>query len=202
MAKKTTYVGVVLDESGSMAFGKDKTVSGINDYTGALKGSKNPIKFTRVRFGGQNIRKDYVNTPMRDVGLLSDYHPGGGTPLFDAIGDTISEVEAQTEGKNVGVVIVIMTDGQENMSTRWTKDSIMSLISKKEEAGWQFLFLGANKDAMNGGSSIGVANSFVANYGDRSFYSSLGDTTVRYAAQSATYGSSASIDTTTLKVTK
>ena len=112
-----------------------------------------------------------------------EYTPGGMTALMDAIGTTITKVEKYDgiNEKNNKVLFVIITDGQENDSKEYTKDTIKRMISDKQEKdGWEFVFLGANIDAASEAKSIGVKTENAAKYkntdaGVRANYAAVAD---------------------------
>ena len=82
------------------------------------------------------------------------YMPRGGTPLYDAVGRSIAEVEAgNPDGK---VVFVIITDGEENSSREFDRDDVFNRIAAKRKAGWEFVFMGANVDAYASGAAMGI----------------------------------------------
>ena len=114
----TKSVSYILDETGSMMGFKTQTISGFNEYIKTLKADKLvKYKMTLTRFNSNSISIDYLDKPIADVPeLTSDtYRPRDLTPLYDAIGKTITDIESK---KAVGkdILFVIMTDGQENAS--------------------------------------------------------------------------------------
>jgi hypothetical protein len=91
--------------------------------------------------------------------LGENFKPRGGTALFDAIGKTIEDLNTDRD-----VVFVIITDGEENSSREYKREAIMKMIETQTEAGWKFLFLAANQDAIKAGGSIGIKASNSMNY--------------------------------------
>lgn len=150
----------VLDETYSMNSTKSTTLSGFNEYITSLKnGDEKDAKFTLVLFNSRNIRTIYSDKLIKDVELLTDktYNPDATTPLYDAIGQTIKSVEKRLS-KDAKVLFVTMTDGLENSSSEFDRDSIFKLIKTKEvDDKWIFAFLGANQDSWETGSSIGLS---------------------------------------------
>ena len=146
-------VNFLLDESGSMGSCIDQTISGFNEYIKALKKEKKKVRFTLTTFSSSNVNMVHNNVNINDVKELNveNYHPGGGTPLYDAIGGTIEG--SKKDGKTL---FVIMTDGQENASREYTVDSITKLIKGKEKVGWTFVYLGADQDAWQYSRNIGL----------------------------------------------
>ena len=155
-------VNVVLDRSGSMGSTREGTVSGYNEYINGLRGdTASEYSVSLIQFDahgaahGPELTISYIDKPLADVPelKLADYEPRGGTPLYDAIGECTRRVE----DKGRAVTCVIITDGEENASKEFNKDSIKALIKSKEDAGWTFVFLGADIDAYSSGSQIGIS---------------------------------------------
>ena len=92
-----------------------------------------------------------------------DLQPRGMTALLDAIGRFVTEVGAALAAlpeneRPADVTVLVMTDGHENASTEWSKDAVKQLISQQETVyGWDFVFLGANMDAVDVGSDLGFS---------------------------------------------
>lgn len=161
MAKKSLFVSFVLDETGSMQCVKQQTISGFNEYVDTLKKERgsNNIKFTLTQFNSSRIKVVYDGIALDDVVPLNDdsYRPSDLTPLYDAIGKTISALEGNLGKKKANVLVVIQTDGQENASSEYTQQNIFQLISKKKAEGWTFAFLGADQDAWLASQQIGIS---------------------------------------------
>lgn len=160
-----TVLSFILDESGSMASFKDATISGFNEYLNTMKKDKGEISFTLTQFTTDAIRTVISGKPIAGVPELNGetYRPSFGTPLYDAIGQTIATLEKELIGKekkvkngDLVVLVTIMTDGQENESKEYNNQKIKDLIASKTKEGWVFTYLGANQDAWAVGSSIGV----------------------------------------------
>jgi len=83
----------------------------------------------------------------------SIFQPNGQTALLDAIGKTINSIESNEDNK---VIVVIITDGEENSSIEFNKQKINEMISEKKEKGWEFVFLGANQDAIQEAGKLGI----------------------------------------------
>lgn len=160
-------VNVVLDRSGSMGSVRKSTVDGYNEYLNGLRADKaSEYDLTLIQFdmtaSTADLTVSYVDKPLTDIADLTmdDYVPRGSTPLYDAIGECIRRVEA----KDRGVITLIITDGHENASIEFTRDSVKALIAEKEKQGWAFAFLGANIDSYAVGGSIGLSAQSVSNY--------------------------------------
>jgi hypothetical protein len=123
--------------------------------------------------------------------------PGMSTPLYDAVGNTITLVEKTGQAeKTASVLTVIMTDGMENASREWSQDRVKQLIKDKEATGrWTFVFLGANLDAMSAGAAMGASAANSSPYYGPSTHVTLdhlGGSTVAYAATMSSPTASAS----------
>jgi len=166
---RVTAVTVVLDRTGSMEACRDQTISGFNEWLGALKREANgqEYRLTLVKFDkhsarlGDKLAQMDIEVPYRGVPLeqvqpltRDTYVPRGLTPLYDAIGQSISETEAVKADR---VLFVIVTDGMENASTKHTRASIFDRIQVKQRLGtWSFVFIGANQDAYESSAAIGI----------------------------------------------
>jgi len=105
---------------------------------------------------------------VKNVGELSwdNYKPSATTPLYDAIGKTVKEVDEKLKGEKdeLSVLCVIMTDGHENASREYTRKGIFELIKKKEEEGWTFVYLGSDHDSWEAGQRLGLSRGNVKSY--------------------------------------
>lgn len=167
-AVRGTEIVLVVDESGSMMHRKPATISAINEFLDTQKQSPNPAWVTMTFFDTTKIRTPISGEDLAKVSNLTDkdYNPSGGTPLYDAIGKTVREIEKRREKvkseDRPAVLFIIVTDGEENSSQEFTKDGITSLIAEKEKDGWTFVYIGAQRDAWADGMKIGThqANTF------------------------------------------
>lgn len=152
-------VGFCLDETGSMGPTASATISGFNEYVDGLRSQKSGsttmtiTRFSDVSAMEPTFRPLCASADISKVPKLStqNYQPRGGTPLFDAIGSTITEMDAYLKGvekalRPSSVIIVIQTDGEENASREYTREKIVDLIRAREKKGWNFVYLGADQD--------------------------------------------------------
>lgn len=161
--KKSTVINFLLDETGSMLPRKNDVIKGFNDYIHSLRQEKEEgrgILFTLTKFNSSiDIQISYLAKSIEEVPDLTDnsYTPNSGTPLFDAIGETIRQLDKflKEEKGKPGVLFVIMTDGEENASTKFNKDKITKIIRDRENDGWTFVYLGADQNAWSQAGSIG-----------------------------------------------
>ena len=120
---------------------------------------------TLVQFDGQNPQEVVLDGV--DVGtvpsLQGRFEPRGSTPLFDALGQMLDRAEA-AGGVGADQLVVVLTDGEENASRRWTREAVFDRISRLQEQGWTFVFLGANQDSYATGAALGVQSGSTSNF--------------------------------------
>lgn len=159
--QKPTQIVVVLDRSGSMDRISTPTVEGLNSFIKEQRNAKGDATMTLVQFDHE-YQIDYTAKPINEVKDLINgetFRPNGTTALFDAVGKTINDLNTTDD-----VVFVIITDGHENASRTYNQTQVFGLIEEKKKMGWNFLFLGANQDAIKAGASMGIAASNSVNY--------------------------------------
>jgi uncharacterized protein YegL len=159
-----TAIAVVLDRSGSMQGLEEATIAGLNQFLRGQRAAEGQAVLTLVQFDDQyEVNRDFAD--LKDVPDLTqaDYQPRGSTALLDAIGRTITDMgnklaampEATRPGK---VVFVIQTDGFENASREFNHARIQDMIAhQRTKYAWDFVFLGANQDAIASGAMLGIA---------------------------------------------
>lgn len=184
---KSTIVNIVLDESGSMEECREETIKGFNTYVEELKRQSGDIKLTLTKFNEKHVSVVYTALNIADVPKLTKktYQPDSGTPLYDAIGKTVSSIEESIEElkDSPSVLFVIMTDGFENSSIEFTKDKITKLLNKKEKENWTFVYLGANQDAWAVGTALGIRGGNTMSYDTENTeqtYNTLARASVQY----------------------
>ncbi len=158
--KDSVHIAVILDRTGSMEVIRDDTIGGFNTF---LKDSQRDLKgatFTLAQFDSENayeVLADCVN--IADVKPLTreTYVPRACTPLLDAIGRGINDLEVKAKDATK-VVMAIITDGQENASREFRLDKIKEMIKEKQDKNkWQFVFLSADLASVNDALSYGIA---------------------------------------------
>lgn len=179
-ADELTEIVIVIDESGSMGGMQKDVCGGFNTFVEDQKKNPGRANLTLVKFSGRGNVKVVYEKAIGDVPILGDdYNPGGGTALFDAIGLAIKNLKEKilkldANDKPDKVIIVIMTDGDENESREETKVSILEKIEEcKLQGGWEFVYIGANQDAFAVGGSLGISNNMnyqATGQGTRSAY--------------------------------
>lgn len=170
--KDATHIAVLLDRSGSMGDIKDDAIGGFNCFLKEQKAAGANATLTLVQFDTESTDVVHESMPILEVPDLNHqtFQPRGGTPLLDALGQTIDSTgralaaipEANRPNK---VVFVVITDGQENSSHRHTKASVKEKIDHQSDRyNWQFVFLGANQDAFDEAGAVGIAMGNAANF--------------------------------------
>ena len=162
--KMTVYNVIILDKSGSMSSIARQAVDGVNETIGAIRSAqeKNPDQkhiVTLVAFCGCELKTIYDNVPVSEVTPLTDrdYRPCCMTPLYDAIGTTISRIHAVKGSDSKALALVtIITDGYENASREFSLRSIKALIESYKEQGWQFTYIGADHDVEQVSFSLNI----------------------------------------------
>ena len=196
MKKNLTEMVFILDKSGSMAGLEKDTIGGFNGMIDRQKKEDGEALVSTVLFSNEStVIHDRVD--IRKVEPMTDrqYYVGGCTALIDAIGQAIHHIGnvhkyAREEDVPEHTVFVITTDGMENASHRYSSDEVKRMVNRqKEKYGWEFLFLGANIDAVETAARFGIAEDRAANFhndakGQELNYEALGDA-IRSVRQNA-----------------
>ena len=163
MKKNLTEVVFILDRSGSMSGLEEDTIGGFNSMLRQQKQARGEALISTVLFSSASqVIHDRV--PVDRVRPMTgrDYVPQGCTALLDAIGDAIHHIGnvhkyARSEDVPEHTIFVITTDGMENASRRYSSDEVKGMIQRqKNRYGWEFLFLGANIDAVETAGRFGI----------------------------------------------
>lgn len=171
MKKGITELVLILDKSGSMSGLESDTIGGFNAMLAKQKAVDGECRVTTVLFDNDyELIHDRIDiqaiSPMTD----KEYQIGGSTALLDAIGGTINKIanaqkHTAEDYRADKVMFVIITDGYENSSREFTADKIKSLIERqKEKFSWEFIFLGANIDAVETASRYGISSDRAVDY--------------------------------------
>ena len=171
MKKGLTEIVFILDRSGSMSGLEKDTIGGFNSMINKQKEEEGEAILSTVLFDDK-MDVIYDRVPIESVAPMTpkDYDVGGCTALLDAMGKAIKHInqvqkslpEAERPEKTM---FIITTDGQENSSSEYTYDKIKKMVEKKQDKKkWQFLFLGANIDAIGTAAGLGIRADRAVNY--------------------------------------
>ena len=186
-----TELVFILDRSGSMAGLESDTIGGFNAMIEKQKKQEGRCWVSTVLFANES-KVIHDRVPLEEVRPMTgeDYSVGGCTALIDAIGDAIHHIGsihkyARPEDVPAHTVFVITTDGMENASRRYSAQEVRRSIEQQKEArGWEFLFIGANIDAVETAGRFGIAPDRAVNY-----HADKKGTNVLYACVSKAVGS-------------
>lgn len=198
MNNELTDITIVLDRSGSMSSVQADTIGGYNTFLKAQREAKvGACAVSLVQFDDL-YEVVYSGKPVAvapDLNALT-FVPRGGTALLDAIGKTIVTTGMRYAGMSEydrpgKVLFVIVTDGGENASREYDNAKINEMIALQRDAyKWDFIFLGANQDAISAGASLGLGMSKTMNYasnamGTQSAFSTVSAYAVRSRGMSS-----------------
>ncbi len=161
--KNKTDITIILDRSGSMESVKQDTIGGFNNFLSEQQKVEGEASLSLVQFDDQ-YEVVYEDRDIQTAARLTEatFQPRGSTALFDAVGRTIGAVGARlaalSEDKRPdSVLLVIMTDGFENASREFTAAKVGEMISHQRGVySWEFMFIGANQDAVLSAQAIGI----------------------------------------------
>lgn len=171
MNTKSTELVFILDKSGSMSGLESDTIGGFNALIAKQKKEQGDARVTTVLFNHEyELLHDRIS--IKGISPITDkeYEVGGTTALLDAIGSTILKIgnaqKRTSEEERAGkVMFVITTDGMENASCEYNHKKIKSMIAhQKENYNWEFMFLGANIDAVSTAETFGIDKDFAVKY--------------------------------------
>lgn len=164
-----TLVAFIQDRSGSMNTIWEETVNGFKVFVEQLQADQkkdDQVEYSFAFTAWDTLIDTLPVSKITDVptDLLTQYPPRGGTALYDAVGKTLVAIDE--ESKNVDkVLVVIVTDGEENSSREWSKDALHAAIDERIKRGnWTFTYLGTQPETWDEASSIGVGVGASVNY--------------------------------------
>ena len=207
-SKTQIYNLVILDKSGSMRSIANAAISGFNETVGGIRSAQERYKDTQEHFVSLftfcDCAKNYVyeNIPVAEIKELTsnEYRPCCCTPLYDAMGISLSKLLSQIKDKDdATAVVTVITDGLENASREYRQGVVKNLIETRKKDGWEFLFIGANIDSIGEASKLGIDASRAANFecseaGSARMFSAVGDLVSRARKSSKTMSESISED--------
>ncbi|MCL2522792.1 MAG: VWA domain-containing protein [Erysipelotrichales bacterium] len=171
MNKNLTEIVFILDRSGSMGGLEQDTIGGYNSFIEKQQKENGEANLTTVLFDNQyELLHDRIDITKVKTLTENEYFVRGTTALFDALGITIETIgkklaEIKEQDRPGKVIFVITTDGMENASKQYTQEKIKSLVEhQKEKYAWEFLFLGANIDAVKTATSFGIAKEMAVDF--------------------------------------
>ncbi len=161
--KNKTDITIILDRSGSMESVKSDTIGGFNSFLGEQQKVEGEAALSLIQFDDQ-YEVVYLDRDIKSADKLTveTFVPRGMTALYDAIGRTIGAVGERLSGlpetnRPDKVLIVILTDGEENSSQEFRAATIGEMIKHQRDVyKWEFMFIGANQDAVLSASEIGI----------------------------------------------
>ena len=171
MSNHLTELVFILDRSGSMHGLEKDTLGGFNSMIEKQRKTEEKVLVTTVLFDSE-VEVLHDRLPIRQVRPMTEkeYEAGGCTALLDAVGHTIHRIGmvhkyARQEDVPRHTMFVIITDGEENASRFYGYDDVKKMVEKeKSKYGWEFIFLGANMDAIGAAASIGIDEDRAAQY--------------------------------------
>ena len=170
MKKNCTELVFILDRSGSMAGLESDTIGGFNAMIEKQKKTDGECWVSTVLFSDRS-KVIHDRLALEKIPPMTDreYSVGGCTALLDAIGDAVRHISnihkyARPEDVPAQTMFVITTDGMENASHRYSSDEVKKLIERKKAEGWEFLFLGANIDAVETAARFGIGRDRAVNF--------------------------------------
>ena len=157
---------IILDESGSMGSIRNSIINGFNEIVKNIKELKeeNPQQEHSISFVSFNTLGQQELHFMEDVNRLKElnvktYSPDGGTPLFDAMGHSLTKLDkAITSQENVHVFVSILTDGEENASQEYSGSAIKQLVESLKNKNWTFTYIGADHDVEKMAENLSINN--------------------------------------------
>ena len=171
MQKGLTELVFILDKSGSMAGLEKDTIGGFNSMLKKQKEEQGECRVTTVLFDNRyTLLHDRIDIQAVSPMTAREYCVGGSTALLDAMGRTISKISAvqrntAEEFRAEKVIFIIITDGEENASREFSSAEVKRMIRREqEEHGWEFLFLGANIDAVETAGRFGISADRAVDY--------------------------------------
>ena len=166
-SKTKVYNVIIMDRSGSMWDIQKSAIQGYNEVLGGIKADAKSYAETQehfmtlVLFDSTSIDNVYWNENPEKTAILTaeTYVPGAATPLYDAIGKTLTKLEKELHGDpNVSVIVTIITDGYENSSKEYSLHAVQALIKHLKEQGWSFAYMGTDHDVEGVTVSLSITN--------------------------------------------
>lgn len=177
---------IIIDESGSMSHLTNSTISGVNEVINTIKSAQEEFAESQEHFltivtfdspgrNNQSVRYIIDVQPIGAVGDFKDYCPNGCTPLYDAMGMSLSRINSITKGDSHSVgSVTVVTDGLENASCEWNAPKLHNLINQLKEEGWTFSYMGSAHDVKDVTDLLSIENYLEFGHDDLGASSSWG----------------------------
>lgn len=167
--KARIYNLIIVDESGSMSHLTTATLSGINETINTIRSAQQEFSATQthtltlVTFDSYanrpEVRAVIYNQPISEVKEFTEYEPYGGTPLYDAMGQSMTALHNQIkDDSDATAVVTVLTDGLENSSKEWNAPALRRLIEQLKEEGWSFAYMGSAHDVKQVTALLSIEN--------------------------------------------
>ena len=156
---------IILDASGSMYSIRNEAIAGVVETiqtirTAQEENAEQDQLLSLVVFNGKRIATVYDRMPITKVPDFNekDYQPTDNTPLYDAMGNSITNLRRYLNEED-NVLVTIITDGYENSSIEWNRQQILQLVEELKKTNWLFTYIGANQDALAVAQDMGIDHS-------------------------------------------
>ena len=165
--KTKVYNVIIMDRSGSMWDIRKPAIMGFNEVLGGVKAAQTKYAETQeqfitlVLFDSSSIDEVYWNADPSKAEHLTDktYVPGACTPLYDAMGRTLTRLEKELKGdENHSVIVTVITDGYENDSREYDLASVKALVEHLKDRGWTFAYMGTDHDVHAVSIDLSITN--------------------------------------------
>ena len=168
-AETPVHISFLIDRSGSMSGLRSDVVDGFNGFVDEQRKKSGECALTLVQFDSNDpYEVIHEAVPVHTAPDLApdQYQPRGATPLLDALGALIEKADTRLEsiGGEEDQIVAVFTDGLENASRRWSRDKLFEVITDRRNAGWIFVFMGANQDSYAEAGRLGLDDRSVQNF--------------------------------------
>ncbi len=161
------YNVIILDESGSMSSIYSEAITSMNEVLSGIRKNQETypdqrhfvtiVTFEGNGMSGVKLRRDRVPIDTVEPFTERDYVPGGCTPLYDAMGKTLTDLETLIHADDK-VMATVITDGMENSSQEYSGHIIKNLVSRLRGKGWALAYIGANQNAVEVAHGLNIRN--------------------------------------------
>lgn len=162
--KQRVFNLIILDESGSMSSIERQAITGVNETVQTIREAQEKHEdqehfMTLVSFNSAKVKTIYDAVKAENVEELTDrqYCPACCTPLYDAMGNALTELRKNVTD-NDAVLVTVITDGYENASTEYDGNAVKALVESLKSKGWVFTYIGANQDVESVAATISITN--------------------------------------------